>query len=643
MSAITTTDLNNAQLDVQHIAALATSPALTAVDRMGNTKKTMTGVLASMGYMPPVAYAAGLSMNAGNQTVSYQSNAYAPIVSALPFTTSGAFETTSFRLIQGVTAMDLAAITGSIGVGHGATLNYVAATIGAVLNDVAINVKMFPWLAKGDGVTDDTAAIQAAINFAQTVCGRVLLPWGNFLVSTLHFNGKSGCDFVGMRSGHENKTGSVLTYTGTGNCIEIADGTGAFMYRTFLKDFQIYFSQNANSGVYGKNLQECLVDNVGVWAVNKVVQYAFDLDGGGIINVDNCIMSHTVNGCRMHFGTAPNPQAYGGSSFTRNNIYFTQNALVTGYTLGINIFNNWIEGFETGVLVSNAGFNPRTEVLGLNMQNNFFVQSTTTWGETRVLRIISSNNSAPVRFSGTFANNLCYMNSSGSTPPTYAISLDLMGNTSIVDVHLVAHGNKFIGVSGAAILNDSAQTNNSRCLLIERDNDCRADLFSAVHLPIVAGAGASYGSFLVMCNDNQQHQAPSGTSETTVKTVNIPAYFLGTNGRLRITAYWAGSSNANDKFCRIRVGDLSGTIISEVNMNGSGYSTVNVALVSQNSLTAKYSDSYSVNTAGIAQAGWRQAFSFSSANMVPLLVTSLTTNSADYLTLVSLLVEALPS
>lgn len=45
MTAINTTDLNNAKLDVDHIAAIATSNSLTATDRLGNTKDTIKGVL----------------------------------------------------------------------------------------------------------------------------------------------------------------------------------------------------------------------------------------------------------------------------------------------------------------------------------------------------------------------------------------------------------------------------------------------------------------------------------------------------------------------------------------------------------------------------------------------------------------------
>lgn len=48
MPAITVTDLNNAKTDVDHIAAVATSTAATATDRLGGVKKTMAGITAEM-------------------------------------------------------------------------------------------------------------------------------------------------------------------------------------------------------------------------------------------------------------------------------------------------------------------------------------------------------------------------------------------------------------------------------------------------------------------------------------------------------------------------------------------------------------------------------------------------------------------
>lgn len=48
MTALTISDLNNAKADVDHVAAIATSPALSTVDRLGQVKKTIAGVLAEI-------------------------------------------------------------------------------------------------------------------------------------------------------------------------------------------------------------------------------------------------------------------------------------------------------------------------------------------------------------------------------------------------------------------------------------------------------------------------------------------------------------------------------------------------------------------------------------------------------------------
>lgn len=78
MAAITTTDLEHAKQDVDHIADLATSASPTATDRLGNTKKTWTGVLADL-----EAKAANASVTAGS--------IYADTATGLAATTSNAY------------------------------------------------------------------------------------------------------------------------------------------------------------------------------------------------------------------------------------------------------------------------------------------------------------------------------------------------------------------------------------------------------------------------------------------------------------------------------------------------------------------------------------------------------------------------
>ncbi len=112
MPAITTTDLNNAKLDVDHISDIANSPELTVTDRLGHTKRTIAGinadinaaadlVLNRVGYAVPVAYASGISLTLASQTVDYNNVIYAPLSSELPFMTSAwVTDVVKFRVIQ---------------------------------------------------------------------------------------------------------------------------------------------------------------------------------------------------------------------------------------------------------------------------------------------------------------------------------------------------------------------------------------------------------------------------------------------------------------------------------------------------------------------------------------------------------------
>jgi hypothetical protein len=76
--------------------------------------------------------------------------------------------------------------------GHGGSQTFVAmneeARFAAIESRNGINVKAAPYLAAGDGVTDDTAAIQAAISAAAVNLGKggcdVILPAGTYLISS---------------------------------------------------------------------------------------------------------------------------------------------------------------------------------------------------------------------------------------------------------------------------------------------------------------------------------------------------------------------------------------------------------------------------------------------------------------------------
>jgi len=56
-------------------------------------------------------------------------------------------------------------------------------SIDRINNSLVVSVKDFPFLAVGDGVTDDTAAIQAALAHTISVEGELYIPPGNYVIS----------------------------------------------------------------------------------------------------------------------------------------------------------------------------------------------------------------------------------------------------------------------------------------------------------------------------------------------------------------------------------------------------------------------------------------------------------------------------
>ena len=71
-----------------------------------------------------------------------------------------------------------------------------------------VNVKTFN--AKGDGVTNDTNAIQSAINYCQTNNSQLYFPSGIYVVTTLDFGNWLNFSIVGDGPG----SAGITTYTG---------------------------------------------------------------------------------------------------------------------------------------------------------------------------------------------------------------------------------------------------------------------------------------------------------------------------------------------------------------------------------------------------------------------------------------------
>lgn len=217
MPAITLPDLNNAKLDVDHIASIATSTELTTTDRLGQTKRTLKGQMAAVDAELAIkldnaqsqinvkigeaaGHAADSASSAGEalgylQTIratSYGAYAEDPATDPLgnPPTEGDEYWNTTAKLLKrwngttwqasDINTANLAAPTGASLVGFRQSgTGAVATTTQKKLNE---SVSVLDWGADPTGAVDATSIINGML----AVFPRVRIPAGTWLVDYIN-------------------------------------------------------------------------------------------------------------------------------------------------------------------------------------------------------------------------------------------------------------------------------------------------------------------------------------------------------------------------------------------------------------------------------------------------------------------------
>jgi len=216
----------------------------------------------------------------------------------------------SFADLPTLPGLSIPAGSNLIGFSHAG--NYAAGTVGHKLFRI-VNVTDAPFSAKGDGVTDDTASIQAAIDYVGAVGGgKVVFPAGIYLYRNtspdLSPSTYFGC---GLKMPYSNVVlegvgdRSVLKAMDTSGAygaiqmtiVPIANGTPA-IYRSGIRNMRIdggYSGTTTGSVpmVYGVGLVDCFFENV---YFTKSAHYLLGLQNGGHqgVVVRNCWFDDNV-------------------------------------------------------------------------------------------------------------------------------------------------------------------------------------------------------------------------------------------------------------------------------------------------------------------------------------------------------------
>jgi hypothetical protein len=245
-------------------------------------------------------------------------------------------------------------------------LGIVPGAVGKTLNNKLqdlVSVKDFG--AKGDGTTDDTASIQAAINLACTYGGNVYLPSGVYKISAALVFSMNSVVTDPIRRPSMSGDGMAATtiyQTVNANGIEIVGHDPQPAGYCLFQDFTLYGYQKNKLGMALKDIAFVTINNVylagwstGLYGVNVLSSTFNDLvirfnDGGfyfepnaafGFVSEPNAI---TMSNC-----TVGNNDSYGGKVIGAGTFNYT------GGSIEANGFGTDLSSAKWGLAIVDAG------------------------------------------------------------------------------------------------------------------------------------------------------------------------------------------------------------------------------------------------------------------------------------------------
>jgi hypothetical protein len=278
-------------------------------------------------------------------------------------------------------AVDFGATSTTATVGNDARFSFLAAgsaTTRTLQNKLRDTVSVKDFGAVGDGVADDTAAIQAAINTGLNV----FIPAGDYkITSTINAIPASSTNTPKRTIYGVGENSNIVATSITGPAVSANGATQTPLPNAFgngMRDFRI--SGTATTGLYVKNYLECVIHNV--------VVSGFTGDYGYIFNqVWGCTLSHLSTA----WSTINQICFVCGADFNANNCagWYTQN-------LGCQI--SFLLDQEANIPVHGQGFSLSSSFSNLTAQGGRYGMWIKSWRCSVINGFYTENVTCPIRF-----------------------------------------------------------------------------------------------------------------------------------------------------------------------------------------------------------------------------------------------------